>query len=378
MNQPLLSIVIPTRNRQFYCIKAIENILSYKNDNFELCIQDNSDNNDIENYIQEFISDCRLVYKYVATPLASIFNINDAIDLAHGKYVLLIGDDDTILPNIFEVISWVDNMGYDSVCPMNFVSFFWPGARDNKDGGLVDIPQYRNKTKFIDVSANLANLFRDGIINYMSYNLPKIYHGIILRERLLEVKNKIGKYFQGLSPDISACVSLSTVVKNHVVLEFPITIAGACRMSSTSQSYNHGHKGKLEDAPHFHLRGTYHWNDCVPRFYSVETIWADSALNTALFLQRYDLVSLFCYERLSAYALLRNREILFYALKKIFVSSPYYKSILPIKLFPYLLYFSMNILWKKISKKKNVQHFLKECGDISEAVRIFSEYALKK
>lgn len=39
----LLSIVIPTRDREYYCIEAIKNILSYNNEDFELVVQDNSD-----------------------------------------------------------------------------------------------------------------------------------------------------------------------------------------------------------------------------------------------------------------------------------------------------------------------------------------------
>ncbi len=334
MKQPLLSIVIPTRNRQFYCLEAIKNILSFSSDDIELCIQDNSDNNDIEKYINEYINDTRLVYRYVSTPLASIFNMNDAIELASGKYVIFIGDDDTVLPNIFKVVKWADENGYDSVCPSCFVDYFWAGAIKESNESIAIIPQYSGNIKSINVQDCLKRLFSDGIINYLSYNLPRVYHGIILRECLLDVKKVLGKYFQGLSPDISACVSLSTVVKKHIIIDCPITIAGACPISATAQNHNHGHKGRLEDAPHFNLRGSYVWNYLVPRFYSVATIWADTALNTAMLLGRRDLVESFNYAKFSAWALLSNREIFFYALKKICEASP----ISMCKLFVKLLY----------------------------------------
>lgn len=374
MKQPLLSIVIPTRNRQYYCIESIKNILSYKNEDFELCIQDNSDNNEIEKYIKDNINDNRLIYKYVATPLASIFNMDEAINLASGKYVLFIGDDDTILPNVFDIVSWMDRMEYDSVCSNSYVTYFWPGSRNGYNCGLVIMPKYENITTMVNVPKNLKKLFRNGILNYMDYNLPKVYHGIVLRERLLEIKEKTGRYYHGLSPDISACVSLSTVVRRHVLIKYPITVAGACRMSSTAQSYNHGHKGMLEDAPHFHLRGEYKWNCMVPKFYSVETIWADTALNTALLLNRQDLVKSFRYGRFSAYALLKNREIFAYALKNILSASPYLKIFLLAELFAYSVYFSIPILVKKCIKKKSVNHCIENCNNISEAVRLYLDY----
>ena len=36
--------------------------------------------------------------------------------------------------------------------------------------------------------------------------------------------------------------------------------------------------GKLEDAPHFRGHESYEWDSRIPKFYSVETIWGDSAL----------------------------------------------------------------------------------------------------
>ena len=123
MKEPLLSIVIPTRNRQKYCIAAIKDILSYNDTSFELCIQDNSDDDSLADYIKHNIRDKRLKYKYISKQLASIFNINDSLFLATGKYVILIGDDDTILSNIFDVVKWADSNGYDSLCPKVVVDY---------------------------------------------------------------------------------------------------------------------------------------------------------------------------------------------------------------------------------------------------------------
>ena len=371
MKQPLLSIVIPTRNRQYYCIEIIKNILSYPNDNIELCIQDNSDNNDIEKFIKNDLKDCRLVYKYVPDPLPSILNMNDAIDLATGKYVIFIGDDDTILPSIFEIVEWADKEGYDSVCSSKFVDYFWPGAVEDSNEGLIIIPNYSGDVKVINVQDVLERLFRNGIVNYLSYNLPKLYHGIILRERLLIIKRMLGRYFQGLSPDISICVSLSTIVKKHIIIDYPITIAGACPMSSTAQSHNHGHRGRLEDAPHLNLYDNYKWNFNIPQFYSVATIWADTAMNTAMLLGRNDLVTSFNYAKLSAWALVTNREIFSYAFKKVLESSPYSIFKLYIKLFYNFFSLFFLFVFHRLRKKNKVKQYVVINKNISEVVAFF-------
>ena len=49
----LLSIVIPTRNREEYCIHALNHILSFDEQDFELIIQDNSDTTRILDYLKK-------------------------------------------------------------------------------------------------------------------------------------------------------------------------------------------------------------------------------------------------------------------------------------------------------------------------------------
>ena len=46
MKSPLLSIVVPTKNRYYYLLKLIELVESIGSPELELVIQDNSDDND--------------------------------------------------------------------------------------------------------------------------------------------------------------------------------------------------------------------------------------------------------------------------------------------------------------------------------------------
>ncbi|MCK4296614.1 MAG: glycosyltransferase, partial [Candidatus Marinimicrobia bacterium] len=99
---PLLSIIIPTRNRQKYAISAITSILSISAPDLELVVQDNSDSRDLEEYIRSNVNDTRLRYNYTSTPQSMIDNFDAAIGLASGKYLCLIGDDDGVNPEIIE------------------------------------------------------------------------------------------------------------------------------------------------------------------------------------------------------------------------------------------------------------------------------------
>jgi len=277
-NSPLLSIVIATKNRLNFCINCIETILEYPHTDFELIVQDNTDNMDLKDYVESTIKDPRFIYQYTPPPFSYIDNFNAALELANGKYVCMIGDDDGICSTLFDMVRWADKHEVDSVCPQTFIDFYWPGAFHQDGKGYLYMPWFSKKVWRNDPKVNLQPLIEDGIINYMQFNLPKLYHGFIKRSYFEEIKSKNGYYIGGLSPDIYAAVSMSNMVRNHVVIDFPLTISGACHVSATVAGFTGGHSGKLEDAPHFRDRGPYLWDPLIPSFYSVSTIWAESAL----------------------------------------------------------------------------------------------------
>lgn len=314
---PLLSIVIPTRNRQQYCIAAIDNILSYNYSSLELCIQDNSDDNQIEQYVAARKVDIRLKYCHICERLNSVHNMDQAISMATGKYVTMIGDDDTVLPNIFNIVDWADKNGVDSICARQTVAYYWPGAYPKEISGVLMItsPDVKRQDNW-DIERKLTVLFKKGITRFLDYKLPKLYHGLILNDRLQEIRKRAGHYFGGLSPDIYSTIALCGVVKNHAVIDGAITVSGACRSSATSQNINLGHRGELSEAPHLILRGPYVWDDYIPAYYSVETIWAESALKAVVETGMIKFRDKFDYSYLVAFAALNNRNIFSFAMNK--------------------------------------------------------------
>jgi glycosyltransferase involved in cell wall biosynthesis len=275
--KPLLSIAIATKNRVPYCINTIETILNYKSTNFELVIQDNTDTVELGEYVKNNFYDPRLVYNYIPPPFSSIDNFNAVLSLCTGKYVCLLGDDDGILDNIFDVVEWANENKIDSICPKMFINYMWPN--DNSNGRLV-FPNSSLNLWYNKPYNNLQKLVNDGVLLYTKFNLPKLYHGIIKKSKLNEIKTRTGYYLGGLSPDIYSCVALAGIVQKHVVLDFPVTIAGACPASTTVDNTKGTHSGNLENAPHFRNRNGYMWDSHVPQYYSVQTIWADSALHS--------------------------------------------------------------------------------------------------
>ena len=267
----LLSIVIPTRNREIYCIEAIKSILGFDETCFELIIKDNSDSDELNDYV-DGITDVRLKYFRTKGRINSVLNMADALSYAQGDYVCMIGDDDTVLPNIFSVVKWAKENGVKAVAPKLSYGFLWNLDKSMK-GRLITHRPTNHVTK-LKPQKQLSLLLKNGIIQYDKYDLPRLYHGLFQKEVLESIFEKTGHYIGGLSPDIYLSVASCFHIDEYYKIDFPFTIPGNC-VQSTSVG---NPRGKFDDMPHLWHRGNYEWNDQIPRYNSAQTIWAETAL----------------------------------------------------------------------------------------------------
>lgn len=295
----LLSVIIPTKNRQYYCINSIRQILSFGWDNVEICIQDNSDDNSLENDIISLGVD-NVVYHYHPGILSFVDNFNEAVSLAHGDYLCMIGDDDGVLPDILSLVEEMIIQGADAAIPaLNFI-YFWPSnqkiVENGERGALVSHlhKEYKNhKTKCVDNNRALKELLKNGVQNYTILDMPRLYHGIVQRKALDRIKEMVGYYFGGLTPDMYMATALSIVCNKVIRSNYSVTISGICPTSGSSDSATGKHTGELSQAPHFRGHDNYAWDNLVPSFYSVDTIWADTLFHALRDFKRDDLLSLF-------------------------------------------------------------------------------------
>jgi len=277
----LLSIIIPTKNRNRYCIECLKHLKSLNLPDIEIVVQDNSDTNSlkdliIENNLQDFVK-----YNYLGGVISFVRNFSIAVEESIGEYVTMIGDDDTVLPNIMDIARRAKANGYDAVIPqLNF--YIWPSDKPFKEeystGYLASKPFKSKKFQRLDVGKALKDLIIDNFQNYQSHNVPRVYHGIVSKKSLDKVKATAGDYFKGLTPDMFMSVALCFTAPNSFVYSQPVTISGICPTSGSSDSATGRHTGNLSDAPHFRGHKSYDWCKDVPAIYTVETIWAETAL----------------------------------------------------------------------------------------------------
>lgn len=292
----LLSIIIPTKNRQEYCIKVIKQILELKNEWIEIVVRDNSDEDSLREQIKDDIGNGKIIYEHFDGVVSFVDNFSLSVELCSGQYVCMIGDDDGVLPNIIDAVKIAVENDYDAIIPGLNSVYIWPSSSPFIKGaekGYLCISYLKKESRDADPTRALKYLLQNGGQNYMNYDLPRLYHGIVKRDVIDRVKKETGHYFGGLTPDIYMSVALALTCKKVRRLFYPLTISGICPQSGASNSATGKHTGRLENAPHFRGHDNYIWDKKIAPIYSVETIWAETVLHALLDFQRRDLYNSF-------------------------------------------------------------------------------------
>ena len=310
MKTPLISVAIATKNREKYCIEAIKSILAYKNPEIEIAIADNSATDEVKKFVEK-IKNPNVKYVYHGEDdISSIENFNRAMELTTGHYVMLIGDDDSILPKVIEIAQWAKENDIDSICSKENLIYYWPDVLEQHPNGLMIRPQATGKITKIDFRKHLNALVENGLQLYLLYPLPKTYHGLVKRSLMEEIKNKVGHYYGGLSPDLYSSIAISCIAKNHYIIDEPLSIAGVCAKSTTADNFKGLHSGGLEGIPHLKNRPNYEFSKKIPLYYSVNTIWAESGLKALEELNEHELLENFNMHRLMMQAWIHNYKFI--------------------------------------------------------------------
>ncbi len=233
---PLLSIIIPTKNRQYTAVFAVDSVLSIPSDNLEVIVQDCSDDDSLRQILNsKYSKDTRLKYFHSHQNPSMNENWSTAIANTQGKFVYGIGDDDAVLPAIIEVAEWMDSKNIDAVVPLK-VQYIWSDAYlGTFSNSRLTLPaNFTGNIYKIDLEKEYNRKLRSCGFGYTT-NLPNLYHGFISR-RILELhKNKIGVYFNGTSLDVYAAFTIPLYLEHLYYIEYPISIWGACGKSNSNR-----------------------------------------------------------------------------------------------------------------------------------------------
>jgi len=280
---PLLSIVVPTRNRSEYAASCVRSLLRIRSPDLEVIIRDNSAMGTLRTLLEPYARDVRLRYFHQAEATSVVDNCNQAVALAKGVYVTLLGDDDGVNPEIIDASIWAEDNGIDALVPFPIAHYTWPDVRFRYYGwkwaGMLTIRDFSGSVIRQDIEAGIHRSAKLGFQNLVNaVDLPKFYYGIIRRGCLEELRRVSGAYFHGVSPDMGAAIGLSGFVRTAVAVDYPLFVPGTSAKSTAGASARKEHVGRLQDQQHLPANCAADWPMLVPAIFTVQTVWAQSAI----------------------------------------------------------------------------------------------------
>src|SRR6266480_3576401 len=269
---PLLSIVVPTKNRHRYLGKLLKSLLEMSSREFEVVVHDNSDAGSKSMELCNSIRDPRLRYFFEPTVNWMTDNCERGVALARGSFVCMIGDDDGVMECIVDVARWMKTAGIGAaVCVVP--TYLWPGVGSVLDGdqtrGILRLPRYSGAVHIVEQSAGLEAVLRAGGITIG--RLPSVYQGVVSCDALEALRTLAGTCFPGPSPDMANAVGLCAVIDRFAVLDYPIVISGSCPGSGAAQGARHSHLGEIADRKFLPPDTAASWPAAVPFYFSGPT-----------------------------------------------------------------------------------------------------------
>ncbi|OHD14851.1 MAG: hypothetical protein A2Z96_08010 [Spirochaetes bacterium GWB1_48_6] len=279
--EPIITIVIPTLNRQKYAAILVQSVLELI-PNCQVVVNDNSDNDSLREMLCDSLSDPRLSYKYFKQVMSVVENFNSALERAQGRYICFLGDDDMIGPRFLSYVEWAEKNKIEAILYRNkgrVIHYFWPGVSSPRWGDLGGKLFFSDFSGEITPSA-IPRAIKDAINHLGSgpRNMPRIYLGIVSRELIWRVQECYGLLFGGFSPDIYSSHLLSTCCGKAAVVDFPFIIPGASPKSTSAARAERSDVGGLTTNDHIGRFTQVDWDKRIPMYYSPNSVWAQSHL----------------------------------------------------------------------------------------------------
>jgi len=307
LQSPLLSIVVPTRNRACYAASAIRALLRIHSDAFELVVQDNSDNDDLKESLGGAIADPRLRYAHNPEPCGQVDNFDNALGCARGEYVTMLGDDDGINTELLTAVRWARDQQLDALLSSRPAQYWWPDIRFRYGGdlaaGTLDLALFTGEIAWLDATEALHECL--AVAGSSLGNLPRTYYGIVKKSCLDQLHQETGRYCF-VSPDMSSAVGLVKHVRRMAKIDYPLFLPGSSAKSGAGMGARKQHVGRLEDQPHLAAKCIENWSDVVPKFFSANTIWAEACVQTLCATHQEQLLRRFNFAELHASCLVFN------------------------------------------------------------------------
>lgn len=360
MAKPLLSVVVPTKDRYKYLKHLIKLIQSFNSDEVEIVVQDNTtDNQEILDFLSDLnYSGCKYYHEVGQLPMTT--NADKAILHSEGEFVCFLGDDDGVCPNALDYCRYMKAHGYEAM-RSNLVDYNWFDAESQLDAQSGSM-YFKNRT-FRKEARNAKDAL-DDVINRGFVdrgNLPSVYHGIVSRATLNRIYSKTKTFFPGQSPDISNGVATALELDHYLYVDDFVTISGASKYHGGKTVGMNKQYPHISDMVWFRPDAEKIWDKRLPRIAVGSIIWAESSIETLNNMGRCDLVETINFE-----AIYKFFVVYYFPLRKMAYSLSSKKIVL--RVYAYI-FFLVRVLYAIIRRLKAIFGITTEGSQVISGIK---------
>lgn len=221
------SVLLPTRNRLEYLRYAVETVRRQDYADWEVVISDNCSEDDVETYVRD-LDDERIRYLRTERVVPVTENWNISLKHCSGDYVVMLGDDDGLMPGYFSTLlkAFRDHSLADYVY-VGAYFFAYKGAVPEEPQGFVR--QDRSSLLVGDrcywLSSETASKIVSGYLNFRMPVASNMQFSVISR-KMIDRLTLTGDFFRSPFPDFYATPLLFRRSERTLVIPRPLVIVG--------------------------------------------------------------------------------------------------------------------------------------------------------
>ena len=228
------SVAIPTHNRLHLLRDAVETVRRQDYQDWEVVIFDNASEEDIAGYVAA-LNDPRIKTKRSDAFLPVTDSWNSSLAMATGEYMIVIGDDDGLMPGYFtRLAALIAAFKNPDVIYTNILQFFHPGVAPWEPQGYVaDIRNaffFEHRTEPFLLSAQDTEKAIAGSVT-LHRNFTFNMQAFCFSRWLLDELAREGPIFRSPFPDYYLANVALGRSRSTLVVPDPMAIAGVSKAS---------------------------------------------------------------------------------------------------------------------------------------------------
>ncbi|MCS6866260.1 MAG: glycosyltransferase family 2 protein [Gemmataceae bacterium] len=254
------SVVIPTRERAETLRYALQTCLDQNYEPYEIIVSDNHSSPATKAVVEELASP-KIRYIRTSEPVAMSVNWEYAVAHARGDYVLVIGDDDGLLPHALPELDRLANSRDMKALRWSPAYYTWPTIALPGQGNYLRLPM----STVLEEREGVETIRQVARFEAFYTELPMLYNAAVRRDVLDELRQRVGRIFPHPIPDVYSGFAVAYVSQRFWYTTAPMTISGQSHASNgIATLFNRGRSAIDREFHELNARCGLYSERCVP------------------------------------------------------------------------------------------------------------------